>query len=147
MSGVGRDEPGARRFLRVVAGVAWQEGLVLMTRRPPGGPLGLRWEFPGGKIESGESPECALEREIAEELGVGARALETLGTTSHVYPHGLEVEVTFMACALDSTEFRPSRDVHEVRWSVPAEIHVPDVLEADRAFVLGLAGRMKRTGD
>lgn len=63
-----------RRRLRVAAAVVFDGPDLLMTQRPPGGALGLQWEFPGGKLERGETPEVALVREIREELGVAALA-------------------------------------------------------------------------
>jgi 8-oxo-dGTP diphosphatase len=62
-------------------------GRVLVAQRAPGGALGGMWEFPGGKIEPGETPEAALVREIAEELGVALAAdtLVPLGFVSHGY--------------------------------------------------------------
>src|SRR5262249_50299021 len=88
--------------LRVVAAVVWRDGRLLMTQRPPGGRLGLLWEFPGGKIEPGETPERALARELQEELNVLARPGETLAIETHAYPGGPDVEITFIACELDS---------------------------------------------
>jgi 8-oxo-dGTP diphosphatase len=119
----------------VAAAVVWRDGRVLMTRRPPGGPLGLKWEFPGGKLEPGETPEQALVRELREELGVGASPQGTLAVESHSYDHGLEVELHFLRCELDSLEFTPCREVHEVRWSRPAEVDPTEVLDADRGFL------------
>ncbi len=84
--------------VRVVAAVVWREGRLLLTQRPPGGALGLKWELPGGKVEAGESPEHALGRELREELGVAARPRETLAVDVHDYPHGLEVEIHFVSC-------------------------------------------------
>ena len=49
--------------IQVVAAVVWDGPLLLMTQRPPGGPLGLQWEFPGGKLEPGESPKAAASAE------------------------------------------------------------------------------------
>ncbi|MGH7742137.1 MAG: (deoxy)nucleoside triphosphate pyrophosphohydrolase [Candidatus Eiseniibacteriota bacterium] len=124
--------------LRVAAAVIWQANRVLLTQRPPGGALALQWEFPGGKIDSGESPEQAVVRELHEELGVRATALERLGETRHRYAHGLEVELVFIRCALATGELRPSAAVHALRWAEPRTIDVRELLEADREFVRGL---------
>jgi 8-oxo-dGTP diphosphatase len=64
------------------------DGRVLLARRPPGRPLAGLWEFPGGKIEPGETPEAALIRELKEELDieVPARCLAPLSFASHGYP-------------------------------------------------------------
>lgn len=127
------------RSIRVAAAVVWRGAELLMTRRPPGGPLGLQWEFPGGKIEPGESPEVALAREVREELGVGATVHEILRTHVHHYAHGLEVELTFARCTLDSHDFTPSPAAHAVRWVRPADVDLAEVLEADRDFLRDLA--------
>jgi 8-oxo-dGTP diphosphatase len=141
MSGAATDAAGPTRRVRVVAAVVWRDGRVLMTRRPPGGPLGLQWEFPGGKIEPGETPEHALVREVREELGVAATPGRTLATHRYDYAHGLEIEISFIESELDSVGFHPSAAIHEVRWSAPEEIDVTQVLEADRDFVRGLSRR------
>ena len=64
------------------------DGRVLLAKRPPGKPLAGLWEFPGGKIESGETPEGALIRELKEELDidVAAKCLAPLSFASHSYP-------------------------------------------------------------
>lgn len=66
-----------------------QQGAVLTTRRPEGKQLGGLWEFPGGKVEAGESPEEALRREILEELEVGLGDLEAMSPVVHEYPFGV----------------------------------------------------------
>jgi len=127
--------------VRVVAAVVRRGGKLLLTQRPPGGPLALQWELPGGKIEEGESVGHALLRELREELGVGAHALEEVEVSSHDYPHGLEVEIVFIRCELDSVDFTPSAAVHAVRWVDPAEIDLGEVLAGDREFLRGLGAR------
>ena len=151
------DEPGpaphalhppasfASRRLRVAAAVVWREGRLLLTQRPPGGPLGLHWELPGGKIEAGESPEHALVREIREELGVHATAHEVIEVDTHDYPHGLEVEVSFVRCELDTFEFTPSEAVQAVRWLTPESIDLDTVLAGDREFLTSLRSRGGRS--
>lgn len=127
--------------IRVVAAVVWDGPRLLLTQRPPGGALGLQWEFPGGKIEPGESAEAALEREVREELGVNATAHETLAVQEHDYAHGVHVEIRFVRCTLDSFDFLPSAAVHAARWELPHDVRVDDMLEADRDFVRGLGAR------
>jgi len=131
----------ATGVMRVAAAVVWDGARVLFTRRPPGDPLALQWEFPGGKIQPGETPEQAVTREILEELGVLATPLERLGETRHHYAHGLDVELVFIHCTLASREFRPSAAVHEIRWAEPGAIDERELLEADREFVRTLARR------
>jgi 8-oxo-dGTP diphosphatase len=124
--------------VRVAAAVVRDGPRLLMTQRPPGGALGLQWEFPGGKIEPGETPEQAVVREVREELAVHATPHEQLETVAHDYAHGLRVEIVFVRCTLDSFRFALSREVHAVRWQAPAETRLDDVLEADRGFLRGL---------
>ena len=131
------------RRLRVAAAVVWEGPQLLMTQRPPGGALGLRWEFPGGKIERDETPEQAVVRELREELGVAATPLERIHTASHDYPHGTRVEIVFVRCTLDSHRFTLSDEVHDARWQPPSEIDLEGVLEADRDFLRAL-GAMDR---
>ncbi len=125
--------------IRVVAGVVWRGIEILLTQRPPGGPFGLQWEFPGGKIEPGESIAEALVREIKEELGVAAEPGQCLATERHTYPHGLSVELSFVACALTSHAFRPSAAIHAWRWIRPDAVDPAEVLAADLPFLRRLA--------
>ena len=127
--------------LRVAAAVVRDGERLLMTQRPPGGPLGLQWEFPGGKLEPGESPEAALVREVREELGVEATPHETLATHVHDYTHGASVEVIFVRATFASTAFVPSAAVHDMRWLRPDEVRLADVLAGDRDFLRGLGAR------
>ncbi|HEY6196266.1 MAG TPA: (deoxy)nucleoside triphosphate pyrophosphohydrolase [Candidatus Eisenbacteria bacterium] len=129
------------RRIRVAAAVVWDGPRLLMTQRAPGGALGLQWEFPGGKLEPGESPEQAIVREVREELGVSATPLERLDSVTHDYPHGTLVEIVFVRCTLDSHAFELSDEVNDARWQLPAEIEVAHVLEADRDFLRALGAR------
>ncbi len=66
-----------------------QDGAFLATQRPADKRLGLYWEFPGGKVEKGESAEEALRREIREELGIGIGALAPMPAVEHAYDFGV----------------------------------------------------------
>jgi 8-oxo-dGTP diphosphatase len=79
--------PPSALFLVVAAALIDGEGRVLVQQRPPGKPMAGLWEFPGGKIEAGESPEQTLIRELKEELGVVVKAdcLAPLTFASHAY--------------------------------------------------------------
>ena len=82
------DTPPLRRLIVVVAAALFDaDGRVLIARRPAGGSLAGLWEFPGGKVEPGESPEAALVRELKEELDVDVAedALEPIAFASHAY--------------------------------------------------------------
>lgn len=81
-------KPGTRTVTPVAVGVLVRaDGAVLLADRPAGKPYAGYWEFPGGKIESGESVERALERELAEELGVLVRAADPWTVLEYEYPH------------------------------------------------------------
>jgi 8-oxo-dGTP diphosphatase len=83
------DGAGAARIILVSAvALIDPEGRVLLAQRPPGKSLAGLWEFPGGKVEPGESPEAALIRELKEELGIDTwkSCLAPLTFASHAYP-------------------------------------------------------------
>jgi 8-oxo-dGTP diphosphatase len=78
---------GTRLVLVAACALIDADGRVLLAKRPPGRPLAGLWEFPGGKIEEGETPEAALIRELEEELGisVAGKCLAPLSFASHTY--------------------------------------------------------------
>jgi 8-oxo-dGTP diphosphatase len=77
-----------RVILVVACALIDPDGRVLLAQRPPGKAMGGLWEFPGGKVDSGETPEEALIRELREELGIAAReaCLAPFTFASHAYP-------------------------------------------------------------
>ena len=80
----------ARKHTEVAVGVLVRaDGALLLSTRPPGKPYEGYWEFPGGKIEAGETVEQALRRELIEELGVTIDQAEAWKVTEHDYPHAL----------------------------------------------------------
>lgn len=76
-----------RPHVEVTAGVIWKGDRLLLTRRPVGGMLAGLWEFPGGKLEAGETLARCLEREIREELAIDIDVLEPLASVDHEYTH------------------------------------------------------------
>jgi 8-oxo-dGTP diphosphatase len=74
---------------KVTAAVIFKDRSVLITRRKEGETLSGFWEFPGGKLHRGETPQSCLERELREELGITAKAGKILATSEHRYDHGV----------------------------------------------------------
>ncbi len=106
-----------------VIGVAviWNnQGQILIDRRRPEGVLGGLWEFPGGKIEPGETVEECIKREIQEELGITIEVGEHLITINHVYTH-LEVTLNVHHCRHLTGVPQPI-ECDEIRWITLDEI-------------------------
>lgn len=87
--------------IRVAAALVFDAGRLLITRRPAGKHLGGFWEFPGGKLEEGESFQDCLQRELREELGIQVRVGALLAAVDHNYPEQT-LRIHFYRCALDS---------------------------------------------
>ncbi len=100
--------------IQVIAAVIHKDGRVLIARRPSSGLLGGMWEFPGGKVELGETDEEALEREILEELGAKVQVGSCLGAYKHAYTH-FHVVLRAYDCELLHGEPQPL-EASEIRW-------------------------------
>lgn len=112
--------PSAKKHYKVVGAVIVRDGLVLCARRAPGGETGDLWEFPGGKIEPGESAGHALEREILEELGCRIKVGARVTATTHEYDFGVITLTTFYCDLLDGT---PTATEHAaLLWLAPDEL-------------------------
>jgi 8-oxo-dGTP diphosphatase len=98
------------------------DGRILIAKRPEGRSLAGLWEFPGGKVEPGESPEHALVRELAEELGIDISAadLAPLTFASHAYP-AFHLLMPLFLCRRWRGEVAP-HEGQELRWVKPAEL-------------------------
>jgi len=100
--------------------------------------MALLWEFPGGKIEPGESAEEALARELDEELGIRARIGPRVTRVRHNYRHGGAVDLQFFAVREFAGEIE-SRIYHQVRWVRLEDLASYDFLAADRNLIRDLA--------
>ncbi len=108
--------------IRVVAALMRQadDGRILITRRPDHGEFGGYWEFPGGKVEPGESDSDALAREIREELGVDV--LVGAQFYSRVFEYrNFTLDFHILRCVLVAGEMRPI-GVADIRWVMPSEL-------------------------
>jgi 8-oxo-dGTP diphosphatase len=115
----------------VVGAALVRDGRVLAARRTAPAPAAGRWEFPGGKVEDGESPEAALEREIAEELGVEIVVRRWLAGT---VPIGATHELTVaLAEIVDGDPAPVEHDL--VRWLAAGELADVNWLDPDRPFL------------
>ncbi len=104
----------------------------------------LKWEFPGGKVRDGESPEVALARELQEELGVTLVKSVELGRVRHQYAGATEeLEIRFFAVAIAESDPVP-RTFEQIAWVLPKELGNYDFLAANRELIAQLAtGRIK----
>jgi len=120
--------------LHVAVGVLTdRNGRVLLTRRPAGKELAGLWEFPGGKIQPGETPRAALARELDEELGIRVERARPLIRIDHHYPHRrVLLEVMQVTRARGRAT---GREGQRLRWAAPETLLEHDLLAANRAIV------------
>jgi 8-oxo-dGTP diphosphatase len=122
------------RIIWVTAGVIRQGEKLLVCQRKAGSPFALKWEFPGGKLEPGESPEGCLQRELREELGIEATVGPEIFRTDFRYPNGFAVRLLFFR--VDDFRGIPENLAFEqIAWVDLAELSQYDFLEADQSFI------------
>lgn len=122
----------------VAAALIERAGKTLICRRRPEQSHGGKWEFPGGKVEGGESPAEAARRELREELGIEAEIGPLAARYEYAYPGKKPILLVFFRV----TEFAGEPDgAHfaEIRWARPRDFPGFDFLEGDVAFVRELA--------
>ncbi|HVY39701.1 MAG TPA: (deoxy)nucleoside triphosphate pyrophosphohydrolase [Polyangia bacterium] len=121
----------------VVAALVRDGSRILMSRRRPDQPMPNLWEFPGGKVEPGESPTDALAREVREELGCEVAVGRIHDVVFHAYP---EFDLYMLVYAAAITAGTPRAvDVAEVAWIEAARLPALDLLPADYPVARALA--------
>lgn len=116
-----------------------REGRILICQRRRTGRFPLKWEFPGGKIEEGETPQAALARELLEELGAKASIGRELYRTEHRYrPADPAFALMFFAAQLEGAAVK-SANFEQITWALPRELHAYDFLEANLELIGKLA--------
>lgn len=120
--------------IEVCAAVIEHGSRFLLARRPPGGHLAGFWEFPGGKVDVGESIEDCIRREIQEELGREIRVGGRLAVIEHRYPEKI-VRLHFLTCFLNGDEVDCPKAEWEYGWFAAGEIPELNLAPADRRFV------------
>jgi 8-oxo-dGTP diphosphatase len=112
------------------AGIFRENNLLFAAKRLPGGSMGGRWEFPGGKAEAGESPREALRREIREEFGAEASVGRHIMTT-RFSNEGKDYRLMVFEAAF-KTPISELKAHEEIRWLPPEEIAALDLADSDR---------------
>jgi 8-oxo-dGTP diphosphatase len=124
--------------LLVSAALIVRDGEVLIGQRRLGDRHALKWEFPGGKVETGETPQEALARELNEELEIRATVGYEIARYQHSYPGGTTVLLLFYAVR-DFTGEPASRAFEQIQWASLSTLPEIDFLEGDVDFVRRIA--------
>ena len=125
----------------VAAGLVFHSGRLLITQRRPDDHLGGLWEFPGGKVEPGETFQHCLVRELHEELGIEVSVGSEIEEITHSYPEKT-VRLKFFTCRLNSGEARPIH-CHALAWITLEELDYYEFPAADER----LLEKLRRCGD
>jgi len=128
----------------VVAGVLEHNGKILICRRRADQPHPLKWEFPGGKLELGESPNAALIRELREELGIESEAGSEIVRYEFVYPGRQAILLVFMRVSAWRGDIQ-NRIFETIRWEPFEALSNYDFLEGDAPFLTAFAGLRSKT--
>ena len=136
------DDASTRPLRLVVAALILRTGLsateVLICQRKPDQPMSLKWEFPGGKIEPGESSEAALARELNEELGINAKIGRRVAQVRHTYRNGGVIGLEFFVVdEFDGT--LENKIFNDMRWTPLSALPDYDFLAADLGLIRDLS--------
>jgi 8-oxo-dGTP diphosphatase len=125
-------------MVEVVAAIIERDGRILIGRRKPEQSHPLQWEFPGGKVEPGETPEQALARELEEELGIAEAAGPEITRYPYTYPGKDPIRLIFFRVTNFAGEPR-NLIFHEMRWEESRRLSEYDFVEGDTDFIRTLS--------
>lgn len=118
---------------KVTAAILRKDGQILIAKRQSGDAFGGKWEFPGGKIEEGETPEQCLKRELLEEFGIETTIQRLLCIVPYSYING---SILLYAYEVNQSGGDVNLNVHdEVKWAEMNDLGRHDFLEADRLII------------
>lgn len=118
---------------KVTAAIIYKDNKILIAQRKAGDKLEYKWEFPGGKVEPGESPEECLKRELKEELMVNSTIGDFFDSSTYHYKHGSFQLLAYWTSIGDEM---PNPTVHEkLTWISPANLDKYDFCPADIPFI------------
>jgi mutator protein MutT len=126
-------------MITVVAGVLQRDGKILICRRRADQPHPLKWEFPGGKLEAGETPAAALRRELQEELGIESEAGSEIMRYEFAYPGKQPILLIFLAVASWRGDLE-NKIFESILWERSAALASYDFLEGDALFLTAFTG-------
>ena len=119
---------------RSIAGIAIRDGRILVAKRREGGAIGLMWEFPGGKVEEGESDQDAVKREFQEEFGVEVSPMNFLGTGSFSCDSG-ERELAAWTVDIPEGSVLELREHSKIAWISAKDLSGLDLAQSDRQLL------------
>ena len=115
-----------------------RDGKILIAQRKRGSRHSLKWEFPGGKVEPGETPQAALARELREELNVDAEIGDEMESYEVAYPDGFRAILRFYRVTGFAGELR-NVEFEQIVWEAPQRLPDYDFLDGDLSFVAKVA--------
>jgi 8-oxo-dGTP diphosphatase len=127
----------------VTAALIKDDHRILIAQRGKSKRFGSQWEFPGGKLQSGETPEACLRREIREELNLEIRVEEHFCTVRHRY-QDFDIELMTFWCSIVGGELE-LEEHEQVRWVTVQELNQYDFVKADLSVIAALADQSKTT--
>jgi 8-oxo-dGTP diphosphatase len=127
-------------MMLVCAAIIYDKGKFLIAQRKENSQQGLKWEFPGGKVEEGESPEECIIREIQEELNINIEVSDVFDVVYHTYDDKSLVMIVYN-CIYESGTIEKI-DCNDFRWVTESELHEFEFANADKKVVTKLTKTM-----